>query len=742
MKKIYAYLVILLFLCTALPGFGAAVSKDKTYTVPKAESKVKIDGVLDDKVWENALVLPLEYEVDPGKNIKAPVKTEVLLVYGAKHVYVGFRAYDPNPAQIRARYSDRDLIYDDDIVGIKFDSFNDSRRAYAFYCNPLGVQADRVELLTVGGDEWDTIWDSAGKLNDKGYTVEMAIPFSTLRFHKSKNNQPLEWKFDAERRWPRHYTHVMGLFPRDRDTNCWICDMVKIKGFQGANPGHNLEIAPTISGIYTQERESFPDGDFSTKTKQVDPGVTIKWGITPGTILNAAVNPDFSHVEADAPQLEINRQYALFYPEKRPFFQEGLSLFYTRFFAVHTRTISDPDWGLKLTSKMGRHAFGVFSVQDNYTNFIFPTSQTSESVTLNMNNQSTVLRYRYDLGKSSNMGVLVTDREGEGYHNRVASMGGDIRITKTHRFMFQFLGSSTQYPDDVAAQYGMFKGEETGYAFTSLYRYASEHFIFYLAHQRISPHFRADLGYMPQSDFIWWRSGFEYLWRGSPKQWFRMIRLGYRYDSEVNNDGHLNYKGFQAWIRYFGPLQSNLELFTNIGTKTFLGPRFRDNYGTIIGGFWPTSNINIAFESYFGDQVDFDHVRAGERLMLKPIINFRMGKSLTIGFDHTYEKLNVDAGRLYTANLSNMKLLYHFNNKTFLRAIIQYADYKYNSDLYNIPTDPRYKHLFTQFLFSYKLNPHTILFLGYSDDYYGYRMVPMKQNNRTLFLKIGYALNM
>lgn len=745
MKKICTFLFIAFFLFAALPGFGAVEtisSAKQMLTIPKAKSKVKIDGVLDDKVWEEALVMPLAYEVDPGKNIKAPVKTEVFLAYGPKHVYVAFRAYDPNPAEIRARYSDRDLIYDDDFVGIKFDTFNDSRRAYNFYCNALGVQADRIELLTIGGDEWDTIWKSAGKINEHGYCVEMAIPFRSLRFAKKKDDEPLVWGIDAERSYPRNYTHTMGLFPRDRDDNCYHCQMMKVKGFAGANPGHNIEIAPTLSGLYTQQRTDFPDGDFSTVTNQVDPGVSFKWGITPNTIFNGAINPDFSHVEADAPQLDINKQFVPFYPEKRAFFLEGLSVFYTRFFAIHTRTIADPEWGFKLTSKMGRHALGVFSVDDNYTNLIIANSQTSRNVTLNRRNVSTVLRYRYDVGKSSSMGVLFVNRQGDGYYNRVASVGGDFRITKKHRFMFQLLGSSTRYPSEVASQYDLFDKDRGGMALTALYRYTTEHVLAYVAHQRISTKFRADLGHMPQSDFNWWRTGFDYIFRGTKDSWFHIMRLGARFDIETDYAGFLNYRRLQSWYRYFGPLQSNIEVFVNIGIKQFMGPRFRDNYGTLHAGFWPTKSIHVSFEGYAGDEVDYDHVRKGKRLMLRPAFDYKLGRSMTIGFDHVYEHQDVEGGRLYSAHLSNLKFLFQFNTSTSLRAILQYADFKYNTDLYAGISDPRFKHLFTQFLFSYKLNPQTILFLGYSDDYYGYRTIPMKQKNRTLFLKVGYAFNL
>ncbi|MCK4818346.1 carbohydrate binding family 9 domain-containing protein, partial [bacterium] len=138
-------------------GIGASVGSEKVPTrVPRVNSHVKIDGVLNDDIWQNAAVMELEYEIQPGENIPALVKTEMLLAYDENHLYAGFRCYDPDPSQIRARICDRDHLSGDDWVGLNLDTFNDERRSFLFLCNPYGVQSDGIESQT-GGGTWDAI---------------------------------------------------------------------------------------------------------------------------------------------------------------------------------------------------------------------------------------------------------------------------------------------------------------------------------------------------------------------------------------------------------------------------------------------------------------------------------------------------------------------------------------------------------------------------------------------------------
>jgi len=282
-----------------LTATGAAI-----YQVSRTDSKIKIDGFLDEEAWKTATVIPLLYEWLPGDNIEPPVKTECLVTYDHNNLYVSFRCYDPEPGKIRAHFMDRDdsdkLILDDH-VSFMLDCFNDERRGFQFRVNPMGVQADAnfSELEGYEDFSWDAIWASTGKIEDWGYAIEVAIPFNQLRFRSS--NSPQTWGFSAERSWPRGVRHRITSHKRSRNVSCILCQFNKLVGFARISPGRNIEINPTLTGTRTEamDMSTFPNGSLEKLNQKVDPGITIKWGLTPNLILNATANPDFSQVEAD-----------------------------------------------------------------------------------------------------------------------------------------------------------------------------------------------------------------------------------------------------------------------------------------------------------------------------------------------------------------------------------------------------------------------------------------------------------
>jgi hypothetical protein len=699
---------------------------------------MKIDGVPGEKEWEGALVLNLNYEVIPGENIDPPVKTEVFLAYGEKHLYIAYKAYDPEPSKIRARITDRDKIFIDDYVGIVLDTFNDSRLTHDFYCNPFGIQADRISTLSQGTSQWDAIWNSAGRITKEGYSVEVAIPFTSLRFQGKKGDQV--WGIDVVRSYPRNVNHLIGLFPRDRNNNCYMCQAEKIIGFSGAKPGKNLEFDPTLSAVLTQEREAFPEGKFIDDKKKVESGLTARWSVTPNMSLNAAINPDFSQVEADTAQLDINTQFALYYPERRPFFLEGRNIFQSRFYPVYTRTVADPEWGIKLTGKEGKHAIGFFTARDKLTNLLLPSSENSYIISLDMKNTSSALRYRCDLGKSSNIGFFITDREGHNYYNRLAGIDFDIRFKRTERFALQYLASQTRYPDSVVSDYNQPEGKFSGGALDVLYRHSTRRVNLTGHYQDVTPNFRSDVGFTDQTGTKLYELSGGYIWQKKPGYWYTYISAGSDLFYLEDYNKRLLRKYLQFWINYNGPLQSFIFMYYNIGKRTYLGKEFSNNFVTFQVQGRPSGPLFLGLYGNIGDQVDYANVRAGSRVTLNPYFQYNIGRHLSLEINLVYERLKVDVGRLYIANLTNLTSVYQFNRRAFLRVILQYANYQYNPEFYLQPRDPVYKNLFSQVLFSYKINPQTVLFLGYSDDYYGYHDIPLKQNNYTFFLKIGYAL--
>mgnify|MGYP001813952555 FL=1 len=304
-------LTLAVFLSAFVPTVATAQeSSPEPFQIPRVEGRIEVDGVPDEPLWDQAWTMTLDYEVEPGENIPAPVVTEVMVMYDANRLYVGFRAHDPNPAAIRAHLADRDDAWNDDWVGVVLDTFNDDRRDYLFAVNPLGVQMDVIEVNLTSSTPWDGIWKSAAEIHDWGWSAEIVIPFSTLRFQRSEG--PQIWGFDAIRGYARGTRAMMGSFPRDRSNNCYLCQAHKIEGFAGVSPGRNIELVPTLTASRTDEREDFPEGSMVNGDPDVDVGLTARWGITPNLTLSGTINPDYSQVEADALQLTVNRPFAIF----------------------------------------------------------------------------------------------------------------------------------------------------------------------------------------------------------------------------------------------------------------------------------------------------------------------------------------------------------------------------------------------------------------------------------------------
>jgi len=722
------------------PALLADDGVEKTpHRLPRIDGGCKVDACLDEAFWENALKLELKYEVRPGENVPAQVRTEVFLAYNDSHLLAAFKAYDPDPSLIRANVSDRDRLFDDDWVALVFDSFNDRRRQFDFFVNPLGVQADIVETVGFGDDaSWDAIWDSAGKITDYGYCVEIAIPWSSLRFQRTNGEQV--WNFDAVRSHKRSVDYRLGLFPRDRSNNCYLCQAERLVGFEGATPGKNIEIDPTFSSLYSQARPGFTEGDFEKAAERHELGLSARWGITPNMQLNATANPDFSQVEADAAQLDINTNYALYYPEKRPFFVEGAELFGMAYNVLHTRNFADPEWGAKLTGKEGGSAVGAYAVQDRKVNLLFPGNEGSRSTTLETRNFGTVARYRHDVLKNSTVGFIFTDREADDFYNRVAGVDANLRFRKTETLRLTFLGSQTRYPGDVAEAFGQPAESFASGAMDVLYLHDTQGLDWYVQYRENGAKFRAHLGHIPMADWRFTEAGWGHTWNRDADHWFTTFNVGSSFTVQDKIDGTPMERSFNYWINYAGPMQSQVDVTGSVLSRQYYGNLDFDwNSVNLFTKICPAKPLTLYFVGRLGSNIDYANEREATSLMLDPWFELKIGRNASVAFDHTVERLDVEAGRLYTAAVSQAHLFYHFSKRAFLRSILQYVRYDRNAELYTFPVSSLDERFFTQFLFSYKVNPQTVLYLGYSDNYYGDRAVDLTQTDRTFFAKIGYA---
>ena len=719
------------------------------YRIPKISTPIKVDGVLDDPAWNEALKIDVNNEFNPGRNVQAPVTTIAYLAYDEDNLYAGFRANAPDPEAIRANLTDRDAAFKDDFVGLILDTFNDERRGYELFVNPLGVQMDLAlnEMTEPEEDAaWDAIWASAGRIDEQGYVVEMAVPFSSLRFQRSAGEQT--WGIGPYRAHARSLRHQIAATYMAPDDNCFVCQAPKVTGFEGIKPGRNLELDPTLTGQRTDRRSNFPDGGIEDGDEKGDLGLTARWGITPNLTLSGAINPDFSQVEADAVELDVNTQFALFFPEKRPFFLEGADFFQTPFSAVYTRTVADPRWGAKLTGKEGKNAIGFFVAEDNRTNLLLPGDQFSRTTFLrDLQTTDAALRYRRDLGTGSTLGALVTHREGGDYLNSVAGIDGRWRPRASDVVTVQALSSRTEYPGGFATDFGLPLGRLEGSALSVGYDHTDRNWNWYGRWEEVDDEFRADLGFIPQVGYEFSLAGLERTWWAKEQGgWYSNISAGADWNQTDSENGTVLEREAEAWLRLRGPLQSTYLIDRGWRDRFWNGVTFDEQFTHYQVDLRPTGNLGLALNVTVADTIDFDHTRPGDLLRVRPSVSYNFGRHLQMALDHDLQRVDVKGGELLELNISQLRTVYQLNIRTFVRAIFQYTDLEINRDLFTaaaVPSDD--EQLFSQLLFSYKLNPTTVFFLGYSDNQFGGtdadgRLIDLTRSDRTFFFKVGYAL--
>jgi hypothetical protein len=718
--------------------------KAKEYRVAPTTEAIKVDGVLDEAAWKTAQPMEFDAETNPGDNIVPPARTVGYLTYDQKNLYVAFQCFDPNPKEIRAHISDRDTAYSDDFVGVVLDTFNDNRRAFEFFVNPLGVQMDLIQDDTNGNEDasWDAIWNTAGRITAEGYVVEVAIPFTSLRFAKTDAEQT--WGVDMVRIYPRSSRHRLGLQGQDRNRSCYLCQSSRVAGFRGIAPGRDIELDPTITAQQTSRRNDFPNGALSAGGTNLDAGLTARWGVTPNLTLNAAINPDFSQIEADSVQLDINTQFALFFNEKRPFFLEGSDFFASPMQAVYTRTVADPVFGLKTTGRVGKSTIGAFIAEDEVTNLIIPGPQGSDFASLPQKNRSGVFRYKFNVGKTSSIGAMLTTRDGDDYSNRVFGFDGNFRVTEKDTITGQLLGSKGEYPDSIVAGFGQPK-KPSDHAGRIQYRHNSKHWYWGGRYQDIGTEFRADSGFIPQVGYRAANAGLEYQGYGEKgKNWYSRWWLGGDYDWSHEQNGDLLEHETEAWIAAQGPMQSFYQIDVGHRNRRFNFTDFSENFLHWNAEMSPAGDFYFSLHGTFADQIDFANTQLGQRTVAGGGIRWNIGKHAKINLDQSYEDLDVDGGQLFAAKVTQMRAVYQFNVRMFARAILQYTDITRDPSLYRFATvSPRSKRLFPQLLFSYKLNPQTVFFAGYSGTRLGGvldgKNVGLTEADRTFFVKLGYA---
>jgi hypothetical protein len=715
--------------------------------IPQLHGDIAIDGKLDDAAWQGALVQEIAYDIQPGDNTPAPVKTLVRIGYTADALYVSFHATDPHPERIRAHLRDRDAMFNDDWVGLFLDTFSDHRRGYELVVNPLGVQGDIIRDETNSNNQedssWDGLWQSAGRITAEGYDVEMRVPFSTLRFPNGGGDQ--RWGISLFRNWPRGKRHQLTSHRVPRESNCFECEWGRYTGLAGAKQGRNLEIVPTITIGQEQTRDAAGDSWRSGKTS-IEPGVDASWSPSPNITLNATINPDFSQVETDQLQLGFNDSFALFYQEKRPFFLEGADYFTTPFDVLYTRQIADPDYGLRVTGRSGGSTYGAIVARDASPQVLVPGVLGSGFEPLGGDADVAVGRYRYDFNQHASLGVIGTFREGDDYSNDVVGVDGRWK-QGPHTLTAQFLHSTSEYPvefidraiADGVTDLDLSDRTPTGDAWRTEYSFSNRNWYFDAWHMDVDPGFRADLGFIGQV-------GYDKSLLGGQRSWYRdgkalnRVNLYADFDITHRYDGQLLEREWEASLSAEGPKQSSFSLHALTRARFWQDRLFDEHYVDVDAEFRPFPKLLLGGYASIGEMLDLTAAKTGRRTLVEVWGNTDIGRGLTLNWDVSRQWMRRGGGTAFEATLVNAGGSWQFDPRQRVRLTLQGSEVLRDQTLYLDEVNETARDWAAQLVYSYKVNPRTVAYAGAS---YGAFMdddnPDLFGNTRSVFVKFTYG---
>ena len=759
------------------PGVVLPPEKTRPVKLPLFAKPPVIDGKLDDDVWKNAAILKDFYQVQPGDNIAPSKPTEVMLGYDSKFIYVAFHCYD-EPDKVRANIPKRDDIFNDDYVGILFDTFNDKRKAYEFDFNPLGVQADGIWTDGQGEDfSLDIVLESKGMVTADGFTIEVAIPFKSIRYVGGKDTL---WGVHFWRRIKRFNNELDMWMPISRDISSWLSQAGHLTGFEGLSAERTLELIPSLTLSETGKRKApitaaqiAQGGRFVNEPIKFDPGLTGKYSPSPRVTLDFAINPDFAQVESDQLVVQANQRFPIFFAEKRPFFLEGIDIFNTQIAAVHTRAIIDPDYAVKLTGKVDRNTFGLLLASDNGPgNFSEDERPTANPRLLDKNASVGILRLKRDTGKSDSfIGFLGTYRRFVDTYNVLGGFDGRLRIDKQTTFSWQALGTRSRRQFFFPDQGQTLDRRENGFIYAWDYNQSGRHFGHELSAVGRTRYYRADVGFnrrtntnnvnwfirynsepKPKARLISWRvytdfSG-DFDWQGHSQNGNNetQIQFSLRRQSYI---GIGNDKGYErVFESEFGPTRQPGSNCVSLNKCTFAGDdneRSSSNHGLyFFAGSTPSKkyNFNVFVNRRWGD-FDFDFGAGPKFPRVSPTALAAAdarAKGLCVGNNQPAvcsapqdpgpgDFLHIDGGLTYqpttalSATLSFTKerlrrydtgLLAFDENIISLRSTYQFSRFLFARG--RVDFDSIASNIKGQFLLGYTPNPGTAFYVGYNDD--------------------------
>ncbi len=687
MKKIgiHHYIFLLLLIVFANGIYCAAAEPLEAY---KTETPPIIDGKLSEPMWEKALKMTGFKTFKPDYEKEPDEKTEALIAYDQDYLYFGFRCFDRDSSKVKASVTRRDNMFEDDFVGVVIDSFRDRQQGYGFLVNAFGIQGDGIMNVynNLNGDH-DMIWYSKGVIDDNGFTVELQIPFKSFRFPAKKE---IVMALGFFRQMVRQ-TQDVSCPPMKVDGGNMLSQMQGVK-FSGIKYRQVLEVLPAFTHTQLSQRQ---EGQMEVVTKESEASLTAKVGLNSQLTLDATVNPDFSQVEADAGQVDVNLRYSLYFQEKRPFFLEGNEIFE---FAgnteegplvaiVHTRNIVDPEFGFKLTGRLDRRTTfaGIYARDKGYG-----LSGGSDA-------DVSIFRFKHGLTKDSYIGGFYTNRLSQAADNHVYGADGRIRLFDTGVAEFHYLRSSSAQGEASA---------EDGHAMALRFSLEERKYSVDMGVQDISRNFSADNGFVTRPGVT--RLALFGVYRFFPKSDIFLKIEPFYWSFHLQDKESGLWETFNLFtLRLHLPLRTQFRLDIVAANEVYGGER----YNTSGMGFQANSQLSKYFSFnlfYRGTNSIFydpDNPYGGRSNRVSASLDFQPTDQLNTSLIFSYQDFYIPQTyeKKYEYMIVRSRTTFQLNKYLLFRGILEYNDF--------------YDRLNLDLLASFTYIPGTVIHLGYGSEF-------------------------
>ncbi len=725
-------------------------------TPPRVERGPVVDGALDDSIWTVAAVLDSFTQSDPVEGPHDTTGTVCLVLYDERNIYVGFRCPD-DPKLVRAPLLPRQDVDPSDWVAVGIDAYHDRRRMAYFLSTPHGVQADG--MIVEGQDDDDAVdflFTSEGRRTAGGYEVEMAIPFRSLRFPRADT---LTFGFNAARQVARNGVFVSWA-PVSSDSGPAIAQIGTLQGIVGVRPGRNLQIIPTVTGSRHGKRDG---ASFRYAAPEARAGASLKYGLTSSLTADLTVTPDFSQVEADASVVDVNERFAIFYPERRPFFLEGSEIFRTPIDVVYTRRIADPLYGVKLTGKQGRTTIGVLHALDRSGGDPVETLPDALNPYFDHDAFYDIVRVRQDVGKNGTVGLLAGSREQQETYNRGIGLDGRFIIRDKWTLQGQALGSWAKARDYRGALAGLTPAQDsvldgglrdqvgattTGNAWTTVLSRSSRALDVGAYFADVSPRFSADMGFIPRTDKIDMGVNIDPHINARGKSWFESINPGIYY-TRILRHGADRHFGPRTDDQVGGTVTVNMPLSTSLGAGYSRSYTLHDGLAfpsqdrvSVWGSSSRFATVQGGASFNFGETVVFEEAVPGRSLQWEVWTDLRFTPRLDASIRVSGLRLERrETGiRFADAAIPRMRIAYQQSRELSFRIITEIdSERRYDDAGVRMPSSAVVS---TDVLGTYLLRPETVVYLGYGARLEGDRAGAARPEHTSFFFKLSYLWQM